>query len=48
MKCPFRTDSRTKLMVIPTLIRWKSPQKLEGEQCEKKELVEMLLTDTDD
>lgn len=45
MKCPFRTDSRLKLMVIPTLIRWKSPQRLEGEHCEKPELVEMLFTD---
>ncbi|KAK5644891.1 hypothetical protein RI129_006191 [Pyrocoelia pectoralis] len=43
--CPFRTDPKTRLLVIPTLIRWGHPQKLEGEQCEKPELVEMLFTD---
>ncbi|KAK9732313.1 Eukaryotic protein of unknown function (DUF953) [Popillia japonica] len=41
-KCPFRTDKRTKLLVIPTLVRWGHPQKLEGEQCENPDLVEML------
>ncbi|XP_018321191.1 thioredoxin domain-containing protein 17-like [Agrilus planipennis] len=44
----FRKDPETNLLVIPTLIRWKGPQKLEGYQCEKKELVEMLLTDDED
>ncbi|XP_077288874.1 thioredoxin domain-containing protein 17-like [Arctopsyche grandis] len=46
--CPFRKDSRTKLMVIPTLIRWKGPQKLEGEKCAKEELVEMMFQEFDD
>ncbi|XP_044755789.1 thioredoxin domain-containing protein 17-like [Coccinella septempunctata] len=46
-QCPFRKDSRTKLMQIPTLVRWGGPQKLAGEQCEKPELVEMLFTDED-
>ncbi|KAB0794958.1 hypothetical protein PPYR_11797 [Photinus pyralis] len=45
--CPFRTDPKTRLLVIPTLMRWGHPQKLEGEQCEKSELVEMLFTDED-
>ncbi|KAF2903097.1 hypothetical protein ILUMI_03085 [Ignelater luminosus] len=45
MNCPFRKDSRTKLMVIPTLLRWGNPQRLEGEQCENPDLVEMLFTD---
>ncbi|XP_044755169.1 uncharacterized protein LOC123314116 [Coccinella septempunctata] len=40
-QCPFRKDSRTKLMQIPTLVRWGGPQKLAGEQCEKPELFEM-------
>ncbi|XP_022916106.2 thioredoxin domain-containing protein 17-like [Onthophagus taurus] len=44
-KCPFRTDKKTNLMVLPTLLRWNSPQKLQGDQCEKPELVEMLFTD---
>ncbi|KAL1490977.1 hypothetical protein ABEB36_011644 [Hypothenemus hampei] len=47
-KCPFRTDPKTKLLVIPTLKRWNEPQKLEGEQCEKSELVSMLFTFADD
>nr|CAI5868100.1 unnamed protein product [Callosobruchus analis] len=47
--CPFRKDPRTKLLVLPTLIRWNCPQKLEGEKCEKEDLVSMLLTyDEDD
>ncbi|XP_019881885.1 thioredoxin domain-containing protein 17-like [Aethina tumida] len=44
----FRTDKRTKLMVIPTLLRWEKPQRLIGDQCEKEDLVEMLFTDEDD
>ncbi|GJQ83376.1 hypothetical protein Trydic_g18158 [Trypoxylus dichotomus] len=43
--CPFRTDKRTKLLVLPTLVRWGQPQRLEGDQCEKEDLVEMLFTD---
>lgn len=43
--CPFRTDSRTKLMVIPTIIKWKGVQRLEGSQCTKRELLQMLLED---
>ncbi|KAJ8952833.1 hypothetical protein NQ318_008154 [Aromia moschata] len=45
--CPFRKDPKTKLMVLPTMMRWKGPQKLEGEQCEKPELVSMLFNDED-
>lgn len=43
--CKFRKDHQTKLMVLPTLARWKQPQKLEGEQCENPDLVDMLFTD---
>ncbi|XP_050678567.1 thioredoxin domain-containing protein 17-like isoform X2 [Leptidea sinapis] len=43
--CPFRTDSRIKLMVIPTLIKWKGVQRLEGSQCNKRELLQMLFED---
>ncbi|CAO1403742.1 unnamed protein product [Diamesa serratosioi] len=43
----FRKDPNTRLMVIPTLIRWKQPQRLEGEQLLKPELLEMFFTDED-
>ncbi|CAH1101409.1 unnamed protein product [Psylliodes chrysocephalus] len=46
-KCPFRTDPSTKLMTLPTIIRWKKPQRLEGDKCEKKELVQMLFEEDD-
>ncbi|XP_075992867.1 thioredoxin domain-containing protein 17-like [Anticarsia gemmatalis] len=46
--CPFRTDSRTRIMVIPTIIRWKGVQRLEGEQCCKRELLQMLLEDEEE
>ncbi|XP_013109806.2 thioredoxin domain-containing protein 17 [Stomoxys calcitrans] len=45
MKNPFRLDSRLKLMVIPTLIRWKTVIKLEGDQCEKPDLLEMFFNE---
>lgn len=45
---PFRLDKQTNLQVIPTLIKWGGPQRLEGEHLEKVELVEMLFTDEDD
>ncbi|CAG9585129.1 unnamed protein product [Danaus chrysippus] len=45
--CPFRTDSRTKLMVIPTIIKWKGVQRLEGSQCNNRELLQMLMEDED-
>ncbi|KAG5899925.1 hypothetical protein JTB14_002476 [Gonioctena quinquepunctata] len=34
-ECPFRKDPKTKLRVLPTIVRWGSPQRLEGEQCDK-------------
>ncbi|KAL0842383.1 hypothetical protein ABMA28_014503 [Loxostege sticticalis] len=40
--CPFRTDSRTRLMVIPTIIKWKGVQRLEGSQCNKRDLLQMM------
>ena len=45
MKNPFRSDPNIKLMVIPTLLRWKSVVRLEGEQCEKWDLLEMLFNE---
>lgn len=47
MKNPFRLDSNMKLEVIPTLIRYKSPARLSGEQLCKDELLEMFFTEED-
>ncbi|KAG5669020.1 hypothetical protein PVAND_016922 [Polypedilum vanderplanki] len=47
LKNPFRTDKDTNLMVIPTLIRWKNPQRLEGDQLCKPELLQMFFTEED-
>ncbi|XP_026329773.1 thioredoxin domain-containing protein 17-like isoform X3 [Hyposmocoma kahamanoa] len=44
-QCPFRTDTRTKLMVIPTIIKWNGVQRLEGSQCNKAQLIEMMFED---
>ncbi|XP_063359991.1 thioredoxin domain-containing protein 17-like [Cydia amplana] len=46
--CPFRTDARTKLMVIPTLLRWKGVQRLEGSQCNKRELLQMMFEEDEE
>ncbi|KAJ8918645.1 hypothetical protein NQ315_013151 [Exocentrus adspersus] len=43
----FRKDPKTKLLVLPTIIKWKCPQRLEGDQCEKPELVNLLFTEED-
>ncbi|GAB0089000.1 Thioredoxin domain-containing protein 17 [Sergentomyia squamirostris] len=47
LNCPFRKDPRTHLVFLPTLLRWKSPQRLDGEKCSNADLVEMLLSDED-
>ncbi|XP_076627724.1 thioredoxin domain-containing protein 17 [Colletes latitarsis] len=47
LTCPFRTNSTTKLKVLPTLARWGTQKRLEGGQCLKVDLIEMLLTDED-
>ncbi|KAL1396684.1 hypothetical protein pipiens_010351 [Culex pipiens pipiens] len=44
---PYRKDPRTNLVFLPTLLRWKSPQRLDGERVSSKDLVEMLLGDED-
>lgn len=43
----FRKDKDTHLSVIPTLIRWKHPQRLEGDQLLKPELLQMFFADED-
>ncbi|XP_058467905.1 thioredoxin domain-containing protein 17-like [Malaya genurostris] len=47
MQNPFRKNVDTHLSVIPTLIRWRHPQRLEGEQCTKPDLLEMFFSDED-
>uniref|UniRef100_A0A1Q3FYI8 Thioredoxin domain-containing protein 17 n=1 Tax=Culex tarsalis TaxID=7177 RepID=A0A1Q3FYI8_CULTA len=47
MTNPFRKDTATHLSVIPTLIRWKNPQRLEGEQCAKSDLLDMFFNEDD-
>lgn len=44
---PFRKDKNTHLQVIPTLIRWGHPQRLEGDQLVKEELIQMFFSDED-
>lgn len=47
MNNPFRKDTNTHLSVIPTMIRWKQPQRLEGEQCGKADLLELFFSEDD-
>ncbi|XP_070491056.1 thioredoxin domain-containing protein 17-like [Chironomus tepperi] len=44
---PFRKDTRTHLVFLPTLLRWKAPQRLDGSQVADADLVAMLLEDED-
>ncbi len=43
-KCIFRTDSRTKLKGVPTLMKWGTPKRID-DGCDKKDMVEMVLED---
>lgn len=45
IKNPFRLNKITHLSVIPTLIRWKGNQRLEGDQLYKPELLDMFFED---
>lgn len=47
LNCPFRKDPRTHLVFLPTLLRWKSPQRLDGERACQPDLVQMLFEDED-
>lgn len=46
-KCPFRKDPMAQLRVLPTLAKWKTQKRLQGDECLKAELLEMLFTDQD-
>ncbi|XP_076302116.1 thioredoxin domain-containing protein 17-like [Lasioglossum baleicum] len=47
LNCPFRTNSTTKLRVLPTLAKWNTQKRLEGDECSRVDLIEMLVTDED-
>lgn len=44
---PFRKDPRTHLVFLPTLLRWKGAQRLDGSQAANEDLVTMLFEDED-
>ena len=44
MEMACRTDERTKLRAVPTLVKWGTAKKLD-DNCHKKDFVEMLLED---
>lgn len=48
MQNPFRKDTVAPISVIPTLVRWKSPARLDGDQCAKPSLLEMFFTEEAD
>jgi len=43
--CIFRTAKETSLKSVPTLIKWKSEQRLQEDQCANKDLVAMFFED---
>jgi hypothetical protein len=43
--CPFRTDKKTALSSIPTLVRWGTPKRLSGDAIQNPENVRMLMED---
>lgn len=45
LNCGFKKDTRIKLTVIPTLVKWNTQKKLVGKQCEKIELLELMFTE---
>ncbi|XP_014211019.1 thioredoxin domain-containing protein 17 [Copidosoma floridanum] len=47
-KCPFRTNSKAQVKVLPTLVKWGTQKRLEGGDLLKDDLIEMLLTEDDD
>lgn len=45
-KNPFRTDPNLELKVVPTLIRYGTPMRLEEDQCAKLATVQMLFEES--
>ncbi|XP_047358461.1 thioredoxin domain-containing protein 17-like [Vespa velutina] len=46
--CIFRKDSKTQLKVLPTLAQWGTQKRLQGSECQKEELLNMLFKEEDD
>ncbi|XP_023016512.1 thioredoxin domain-containing protein 17-like [Leptinotarsa decemlineata] len=44
---PFKMNSRYKVKVLPTLLHWKSYQRLEGAYCAKPDIVELLFDESE-
>ncbi|XP_063974089.1 thioredoxin domain-containing protein 17-like [Diachasmimorpha longicaudata] len=47
LKCPFRSNPKTKLNVLPTLSLWGTQKRLQGDECLDVGLIEMLLEEDD-
>ncbi|XP_050537166.1 thioredoxin domain-containing protein 17-like [Daktulosphaira vitifoliae] len=45
---PFKTDKRTKLQFLPTLMKWGTLYKLQVEECLKPDLLNMLFEESED
>lgn len=48
LACPFRTNPHVKLMVLPSLLKWREVKRLEGSQCANNDLLVMMFEDDDD
>ncbi|CAB0027894.1 unnamed protein product [Trichogramma brassicae] len=46
-KCPFRSNPKTQLKVLPTLVRWGTQKRLEGDHLLNPSLISLLLNDED-
>ncbi|XP_011506560.1 PREDICTED: thioredoxin domain-containing protein 17-like isoform X2 [Ceratosolen solmsi marchali] len=46
-KCPFRTNSEIHIQTLPTLVKWGTQKRLEGDQLLNNDLIEMLLAEDD-
>lgn len=45
MNCTFRTDKEIHISVIPTLVHWRNPERLEGAQLLNDDLLDMFFND---
>ncbi|XP_058795812.1 thioredoxin domain-containing protein 17-like [Phymastichus coffea] len=47
-KCPFRAHPKSQINVLPTLVKWGTQKRLEGNQLLDNNLIEMLLFEDDE
>lgn len=47
-KCPFRMDTKMQIMQIPTIILYNSPKRLDGDQCNNPDLLDMIFVEEPD